>query len=46
MSTNSKDYDTYAEYARRSWFKFALVRGVSDELIVAILLRGIIDPHV
>ncbi|XP_026327446.1 uncharacterized protein LOC113235768 [Hyposmocoma kahamanoa] len=46
MSTNSNGYDTYAEYARRSLLKLALVRGLSDELIVAIVLRGIVDPHV
>lgn len=46
MSTDSKGFATYAEYARRSLLKLALVKGLSDELIVAIVVRGIVDPHI
>ncbi|CAK1585048.1 unnamed protein product [Parnassius mnemosyne] len=46
MTKDSKSYATYAEYARRSLLRLGLVRGLSDELIVAIVLRGITDPHI
>lgn len=46
MSKDSKGYVTYAEYARRSLLRLGLVKGLSDELIVAIIIRGITDPHI
>ncbi|CAG4985989.1 unnamed protein product [Parnassius apollo] len=46
MSTNSDNYSTYADYARRSLLRLSVVRGLSDELISAIVIRGITDPHI
>lgn len=46
MTKDSKSYASYAEYARRSLLRLRLVKGLSDELIVAIILRGISDPHI
>lgn len=46
MCTSSDDYSTYAEYARRSVLRLKVVKGLSDELLVAIVLRGIKDPHI
>ncbi|CAF4755228.1 unnamed protein product [Pieris macdunnoughi] len=41
MSTNSNSFCTYAIYAR-----LRIVRGLSDDLITDIVLRGINDPQV
>lgn len=46
MSTNSNKYSTYAEYARKSLLRLNIVRGLSDELKVSIVIRGIADPQV
>lgn len=46
MSTNSDKYPTYADYARRSLLKLRIVQGLSDELISAIVIRGITDPQI
>ncbi|XP_049868147.1 uncharacterized protein LOC126368294 [Pectinophora gossypiella] len=46
MSTDSDHYQTYAEYARRSLLRLRIVKGLSDELISSIVIRGIRDPHV
>lgn len=46
MSTDSNSFRTYADYARRSLLRLRIVRGLSDELITAIIIRGIRDPHV
>lgn len=46
MSTNSDKYSTYAEYARRSILRLNIVRGLSDNLTVAIVIRGITDAQV
>lgn len=46
MSTSSDKYLTYAEYARRSLLRLRIVRGLSDELVTDIILRGISDPQV
>lgn len=46
MSTNSDKYPTYADYARRSLLRLRIVRGLSDELISAIVIRGITDPQI
>lgn len=46
MSTSSDHYATYADYARRSLLRLNIVKGLSDELIVAIVIRGINDPQI
>lgn len=46
MCTNSDKFTTYAEYARKSLFRLNIVTGLSEELKVAIIARGISDPHV
>lgn len=46
MKTDSTNYPTYAEYARRSLLRLRIVNGLSDELITAIVIRGITDPHI
>lgn len=45
MQTNSDNYPTYADYARRSLLRLRIVRGLSEELISAIIIRGITDPQ-
>ncbi|CAH2094190.1 unnamed protein product [Euphydryas editha] len=46
MTKNSDNYSTYAEYVRRSLLRLRIVRGLSDELISAIIIRGITDPNI
>ncbi|CAH2091353.1 unnamed protein product [Euphydryas editha] len=46
MSTNSNKYSTYAEYARKSLLRLNIVKGLSDELKTAIVVRGIVDPQI
>lgn len=46
MQTNSNHYATYAEYARRSLLRLRIVNGLSEELLSAIVIRGITDPQV
>lgn len=46
MCSNSNKYPTYAEYARKSLLRLNIVRGLSDELKSAIVVRGISDPQV
>lgn len=46
MSTNSDKYTTYAEYARRSLLRLRIVKGLGDELLIAIIIRGIADPSI
>lgn len=46
MSTNSDRYPTYADYARRSLLRLQIVEGLTDELISAIVIRGITDPQI
>ncbi|KAJ8713097.1 hypothetical protein PYW08_008401 [Mythimna loreyi] len=46
MNTNSNKYSTYAEYARKSLLRLNIVKGLSDELKSAIVVRGISDPQV
>lgn len=46
MCTSSNDYTTYAEYARRSLLRLQIVKGLSEELTVAIIIRGITDPQI
>ncbi|XP_075990101.1 uncharacterized protein LOC142985737 [Anticarsia gemmatalis] len=46
MNTTSDKYTTYAEYARRSLLRLRIVKGLSRELMVQIVVRGITDPQV
>lgn len=46
MNTTSDKYSTYAEYARRSLLRLRVVKGLSSELMVQIVIRGITDPQV
>lgn len=46
MSTNSDNFATYAEYVRRSLLRLQIVKGLSDELISAIVIRGITEPNI
>lgn len=46
MSTNSNKFTTYAEYVRKSLLRLNIVKGLSDELKTAIVIRGITDPQV
>ncbi|CAH2085734.1 unnamed protein product [Euphydryas editha] len=46
MKTDSNNYPTYAEYTRRSLVRLRKVNGLSDELISAIVIRGIVDPQI
>lgn len=46
MKTNSDQYPTYADYARRSLLRLRVVAGLSEELISAIIIRGITDPQI
>lgn len=46
MSTNSDNFVTYAEYARKSLLRLNIVTGLSEDLKVAIIARGIVDPHI
>lgn len=46
MCSNSDHYATYADFARRSLLRLNIVKGLSDELKVAIIIRGITDPQV
>lgn len=46
MNTNSNKFSTYAEYARKSLMRLNIVKGISDELKAAIVVRGITDPQV
>lgn len=46
MSTSSNKFPTYAEYARKSLLRLKIVKGLSDDLITAIVIRGLTDPQV
>lgn len=46
MNTSSDNFATYAEYARKSLLRLNIVTGLSEELKVSIIARGITDPHV
>lgn len=46
MRTESDKYSTYAEYARKSLLKLRIVKGLSDGLLTAIIIRGITDPQI
>lgn len=46
MNTNTDKFPTYAEYARRSLLRLRIVKAVSEELMVQIILRGINDAQI
>jgi hypothetical protein len=46
MTTTSDKFPTYAEYARRSLLRLRVVQGLSEELMVQIVIRGITDAQV
>ncbi|CAK1599244.1 unnamed protein product [Parnassius mnemosyne] len=46
MRTGSDKYSTYAEYARKSLLRLRIVKGLSSELLTAIIIRGIADPQI
>lgn len=46
MCTNSDRYTTYADYVRRSLLRLKIVKGLSDDLIIAIIIRGVTDPQI
>ncbi|XP_048487713.1 uncharacterized protein LOC125491002 [Plutella xylostella] len=46
MCTNSNNFRTYAEYARKTILRLNIVKGLSDELKTAIVIRGIVDVQV
>lgn len=46
MCTESDKYSTYADYARKSLLKLRVVKGLSDDLLCAIIIRGIKDPQI
>lgn len=46
MNKTSDKYPTFAEYARRSILRLRIVRGLSDELLTQIVIRGINDAQV
>ncbi|CAG9136407.1 unnamed protein product [Plutella xylostella] len=46
MCTSSNDFPTYSEYARRSLLRLNIVSSLSEDLKVAIVLRGITDPQI
>lgn len=46
MNTSSDSFVTYAEYARRTLMRLRIVKGLSEELMIQIAIRGITDPQV
>lgn len=46
MRTESDKFSTYAEYARRSLLRLRVVKGLSSELLSAIIIRGVSDPQI
>lgn len=46
MNTTSDKYPSYAEYARRTLLRLRIVKGLSAELMVQIVIRGLTDPQV
>lgn len=46
MCKESDKYSTYADYARKSLLRLRIVKGLSDELLCAIIVRGIKDPQI
>lgn len=46
MQTNSDKFTSYAEYARRTLLRLRIIKGLTDELRVLIVIRGINDAQV
>lgn len=46
LSTNSDKYSSYSEYARRALLRLRIVKGLSEELMTLIVIRGINDAQV
>lgn len=46
MCKDSDKYSTYADYARKSLLRLRIVKGLSDDLLCAIIIRGISDPQI
>lgn len=46
MNTTSDTYVTYAEYARRTLLRLRIVKGLSDDLMTLIVIRGIDSPQI
>lgn len=46
MKTDSNSFPSYAEYARKSLLRLNIVKGLSDDLKTAIIIRGITDPQI
>lgn len=46
INTSSDKFPSYAEYARRSLLRLRIVKGISEELMVQIVIRGINDAQV
>lgn len=46
MKTDSNNFSTYAEYARKTLLRLNIVKGLSDDLKTAIVIRGITDPQI
>ncbi|XP_073950046.1 uncharacterized protein [Choristoneura fumiferana] len=46
MNSSSDTFVTYAEYARRTLMRLRIVKGLSEELMIQIAIRGITDPQV
>lgn len=46
MKTDSNNFTTYSEYARKSLLRLNIVKGLSNDLKTAIIIRGITDPQV
>lgn len=46
LSTTSDKYSSYSEYARRALLRLRIVKGLSEELMTLIVIRGINDAQV
>lgn len=46
MCTNSDKFLSYSEYARRTILRLRIVKGLSEELMTLIVIRGINDAHI
>lgn len=46
MCTTSSKFSSYAEYARRTLLRLHIIKGLPDELVTQIVIRGIEDAQV
>ncbi|KPJ04425.1 Retrovirus-related Gag polyprotein [Papilio xuthus] len=46
MNTSSDNFQSYAEYARRSLLRLRIVKGLGEELMIQIIIRGITDAQI